>query len=113
MLYTGFWVFLSLAIDNTQNTLYGFWHVYYSGVEYEKYSSTTPASGSLYSISPTTKIYWGGDTSNKFCLCDTQYVRFYIDYAASSQAEMLNLVLMNPQSKLLLFCSYQNLFFFY
>ena len=112
MIYTGYWVFLSLAIDNTQNTQHGFWHVYYSGEESEIYASTVPASGSLYTISPTTNIYWGGDTSNKICNCDTQYVRFYIDYAASSQAAMLNLALMNPQSMLLSSQFDQDLSFF-
>ena len=101
MFPTNAWSFVSLSINNALNTQYGFRHNYNGGLEYEKYASRVPSSGSFYSLSPTTKIYWGGDINNKKCNCVTQYVRFYIDYAASSQAEMLNLALMNPQSKLL------------
>ena len=111
MFPTNVWVFLSLSIDNALNTQYGFRNVYNGGVETQKYASNVPSSGSLYSISPTTKIYWGGDTSNKICNCVTQYARFYIDYAASSQDEMKNLALMNPASTFLFSHCYQDLNF--
>ena len=101
MFPTSTWVFLSLSIDNALNTQYGFWYMYSSGDEDDKYASRVPSSGSFFSISPTTRIYWGGDTSNKICRCVTQYIRFYIDYAAKSEDEMRNLALMNPQSTLL------------
>ena len=113
MFPTNVWVFLSLSIDNALNTQYGFRNVYNGGVETQKYASNVPSSGSLYSISPTTSIYWGGDTSNKICNCAIQYVRLYIDYAASSQDEMKNLALMNPASTLLFSPCYQDLNYFF
>ena len=101
------WVFLSLAIDNSVNTLYGYRRRIVLGSEYGKYDSRVPGSGNLFTISPSTKIYWGGDTLGRDCNCEIQYVRFYIDYAANSEAQMLNLALMNPQSTFSYF--YRNL----
>jgi len=91
-------VFISLAIDNSLNTQYGFQYGLW-GSAFQKFATSTPPSGSLYTISPSTSIYWGGDSANYICNCIIQYVRFYIDYAASSNDEMINLALMNPQSK--------------
>lgn len=98
MFYTGIWVFLSFAVDNALNTQYGYYRGYYGGTEYEKFATYSPWAGNLFSISPTTRVYWGGDSTNKICYCDTRYIRFYIDYAAHSQAEALNFALMNPES---------------
>ena len=56
-------------------------------------------SGDIYSISPSTTIYWGATTRHGVCYCRAQYARFYIDYVPTSQDQMINLALMNPESK--------------
>eukprot|EP00331_Platyophrya_macrostoma_P031937 CAMPEP_0176438462 /NCGR_PEP_ID=MMETSP0127-20121128/19299_1 /TAXON_ID=938130 /ORGANISM="Platyophrya macrostoma, Strain WH" /LENGTH=335 /DNA_ID=CAMNT_0017822419 /DNA_START=247 /DNA_END=1255 /DNA_ORIENTATION=+ len=95
------WVFLSLAIDSTTNTQYGFRYDPSSSYTISSYfSSLNVNPATLYSITPATYVYWGGDTNSYICNCAIQYVRFYIDYAASSQDEMINLALMNPDSRL-------------
>ena len=53
-----------------------------------------------YSLHPSTVVQWGGaDRAYSYCDCTMQYVRFYVNYAPNTEDQMINLALMNPQSK--------------
>ena len=100
MFPTGEWVFVSAAIDNTLNTEYGYRYNTNTGGSIEgQFASQIPSSGTVYTITPSTVVFWGGDSSGAYCNCVIQYVRVYIDYAANTQDQMLNLAIMNPLSK--------------
>jgi len=95
------WVFVCLVIDNSLGIQYGFRYDPSSSFTISShFASLNPAPSTLYTITPSTYIYWGGDTNSYYCNCAIQYVRFYIDYAASNQDEMINLAEMNPSSNI-------------
>ncbi len=56
--------------------------------------------GPVYQLSPSAMVSWGGtDTTYSSCNCYLQYVRVYLDWVADSQDKMIDLALMNPNSK--------------
>ena len=56
--------------------------------------------GLLYQLSPSALVTWGGkDPFYSSCSCYLQYVRMYLDWVADSQDKMIDIALMNPNSK--------------
>ena len=52
-----------------------------------------------YQLGPSSVFTWGGkDQTYYYCACTMRYVRFYVNYAPDTQAQMVNLALMNPKS---------------
>ena len=101
MFPTSKWVFICASVDVSANTQYGYRYYPSSGGTIAGlFNSLSPTTGSLYTITPSTTIFWGGDGSGADCNCLTQYVRVYIDYAPNAQDQMLNLALMYPLSKI-------------
>ena len=50
----------------------------------------------MYSITSAGKVSWGGDTYYPSVGQTVQHTRLYLDYAPSSQGQMLNLAWMHP-----------------
>ena len=103
MFPTSTWVFLSTSIDATTNTQYGYRYYPSSGGSIQGLFKSLTPSGALYTIAPSTTVYWGGGSSGVDCSCIIQYVRIYIDYAANAADQVLNLALMDPSSKIIYF----------
>ena len=101
MFQSGLWVFLSFTRDEINGVMTYFTYNLNSGSPL----STTPAIANqsaigAYSLLPSTVVQWGGaDRTYSYCDCTMQYVRFYVNYAPNTQDQMINLALMNPQSK--------------
>ena len=79
--------------------------------------SATPAIANqsakgVYNLLPSTVVQWGGkDRKYNSCSCTMQYVRFYVNYAPNTEDQMINLALMNPQSKTLSIISFVSPYF--
>ena len=50
----------------------------------------------MYSITSAGKVSWGGDEYYPSYGQTVQYTRLYLDYAPTSQGQMLNLAWMHP-----------------
>ena len=94
------WVFISIFIDNMQNTAYKFRYDIDDTSTPPNFESKSAVGGSFYSIDGSSTFYWGGDEPDTYdyCDCEMRYVRLYLNYVARSQDEMVNLAIMDPSS---------------
>jgi len=104
----GQWIFTAGFIDRTTKLHHGIvYNLKSTHATTQIYYLATPApsSGQYYQLNRTSRMYWGGNhlNVNEYCRCDMSYVKFYIDYAANNQDQMINLATMtSPGSKLTL-----------
>ena len=106
----GQWVFIAVSIDASADIAYAFRYRLDANYGVTNYFTSKSAVGSYYSAYFTTKITWMGK-SGYTCSCKQQFVRFFADYAATTNDQMINLALLNSKSEKPL-CFYLPAYFF-
>lgn len=67
------------------------------------FQSSGPVTGQhFFYINPNAIFNWGTDDYYLNCNCIMQYVRMYLDYAASAEDQMKNLATMDDARKYIL-----------
>ena len=66
------------------------------------WTKPTSSDNNYYALNSTYKVLWGKDGINSGCNCSMQYIRVYLDYAAQTEEQMINLAVMDRGSNTLL-----------
>ena len=100
------WVFFSLSKDQKNGIITHFYYNLNAGSNTATIVIANISATGAYNFLPSTNFTWGGvDQTYKYCDCTMQYLRFYLNLALYTSDQMINLALMNPQSKNLLLYS--------
>ena len=97
------WVFLALGTDILANTQYGFRYKLgssYAAASMAVFKTRNPPSGTFYELTSDAVLQWTKDNYYPHCNCKMRYVRLYTDFVPYSQALMISLALIDPNSKI-------------
>ena len=94
------WIFVAQGVDVSANIQYGFRYVLGAGYSVTKdFKTRTPTAGTFYELTSAATFQWTNTADAIDCICKMQYVRVYTDYVPYNEDMMINLALMNPNSK--------------
>ena len=95
------WIFVAQGVDASANIQYGFRYALGASYSVQKgFKTRTPTSGNFYALTSAATFQWTKSNAySQHCTCSMQYVRVYTDYIPYNEDMMINLALMNPDSK--------------
>ena len=95
------WTFVALGTDVSARIQYGFrYRLENSYSVISEYKTRNSDKGAFYSLTSVATVMWTKELTDTYhCNCKMQYVRVYTDYVPYNEDMMINLALMNPDSK--------------
>ena len=90
------WVFVAQSADARINKQYGIRYYPKNPADVTVFFQERQLAGQCYDVTSTCTVYWGGDLASTSHSQSVQYVRLYLDYVPTTEAEMLNLAISYP-----------------